>query len=295
MRLRRTRRGGRVVHTGSGNRTGTRLPNAYPTPLGTVCMARLQQTLSNVSEESGNENGRVGIVGGSVAYPNQPALVGRAALRTGSDHVRVFVPESIYEIVASHSPDLLVDHHGDEEFDGGAIEPTLEVADWADAFVIGPGLVDADPDAVREAVDRIEIPVVIDALAIEPGLEADLSNAILTPSGSEDDPIYEAYGSLETFSEETGAVITLTGDVDEIVAAGERIENETGTSALTVAGTGDTMAGIVASLLGQGMDRREAAELGAWILGKTGELATAEYGPGVVATDVIERIPNTIR
>ncbi|WP_222918065.1 NAD(P)H-hydrate dehydratase [Natrinema sp. SYSU A 869] len=258
-------------------------------------MGRLQQTLSNVSDETGRDNGRVGIVGGSVAYPNQPALVGQAALRTGSDHVRAFVCEPIYEIVASHSPNLLVDHHGHDEFYDGAIERTREVSEWADAFVIGPGLVDADPDAVREVIDRIEIPIIVDALAIEPALEADLSNAILTPSGAEDDPIYEAYGSLETFSEETGAVITLTGDVDEIVAEGERIENETGTSALTVAGTGDTMAGIMASLLGQGMDRREAAELGAWILGKTGELATAEYGPGVVATDVIERIPNTIR
>ncbi|QCS41849.1 NAD(P)H-hydrate dehydratase [Natrinema versiforme] len=258
-------------------------------------MARLQQTLSNISEESGHDNGRVGIVAGSVAYPNQPALVGRAALRTGSDHVRAFVAESIYEIVAGHSPNLLVDHHGHEEFYDGAVERTVEVSEWADAFVIGPGLVDADPEAVRDAVDRIEVPTIIDALAIEPALEADLSNAVLTPSGSEDGPIYEAYGSLEAFSEETGAVIALTGDVDEIVAEGERIENETGTSAMTVAGTGDTLAGIMASLLGQGMDRREAAELGAWILGKTGELATAERGPGVVATDVIERIPDTIR
>ncbi|MFA9504692.1 NAD(P)H-hydrate dehydratase [Natrinema sp. H-ect1] len=258
-------------------------------------MGRLQQTLSNVSDDTGRDNGRVGIVGSSVAYPNQPALAGRAALRTGSDHVRAFVPEPIYEVVAGHSPNLLVDHHGHESFADDAIERTLEVAEWADAVVIGPGLVDADPDAVCEAVDRIETPTVVDALAIEPALEADLSNVILTPSGSEDDPIYEAYGSLEAFSEETGAVVTLTGGVDEIVAEGDRIENETGTSAMTVAGTGDTMAGITASLLGQGTDRREAAELGAWILGKTGELATAEYGPGVVATDVIERIPKAIR
>lgn len=88
--------------------------------------------------------------------------------------------------------------------------------------------------------------------------------------------------------------MALTGDVDTIVADGERTTNETGTSALTVAGTGDTMAGIIASLLGQGMDRADAAELGAWILGKSGELASAEYGKGVVATDVIERIPKTI-
>ncbi|SEW11625.1 NAD(P)H-hydrate dehydratase [Natrinema salifodinae] len=258
-------------------------------------MARLQETLSNISDKSGRDNGRVGIVGGSVAYPNQPALVGRAALRTGSDHVRAFVAEPIYEIVASHSPNLLVDSYDHEKYYDGAVEQTLEVSEWADAFVIGPGLVDADPDAVRQAVDEIEIPMVVDALAIEPALEADLSNAILTPSGAEDGPIYEAYGSLEAFTEETGAVVILTGDVDEIVAEGERIENETGTSAMTVAGTGDTMAGIIASLLGQGMDRRDAAELGAWVLGKTGERATAEYGPGVVATDVIERIPNTVR
>ncbi|AGB30979.1 carbohydrate kinase [Natrinema pellirubrum DSM 15624] len=258
-------------------------------------MGRLQQTLSNVSDDTGRDNGCVGIVGGSVAYPNQPALAGRAALRTGSDHVRAVVPEPIYEVVAGHSPNLLVDRYGHDAFSDGAIERTLEMAEWADAVVIGPGLVDADPDAVREAVDRMETPTVVDALAIEPALEADLSNVILTPSDSEDDPIYEAYGSLEAFSEETGAVVTLTGGVDEIVAAGERIKNETGTSAMTVAGTGDTMAGITASLLGQGTDRREAAELGAWILGKTGELATAEYGPGVVATDVIERIPKAIR
>ncbi|OLZ40229.1 NAD(P)H-hydrate dehydratase [Natrinema saccharevitans] len=258
-------------------------------------MGRLQQPLSNASDETGRDNGRVGIVGGSVAYPNQPALVGRAALRTGSDHVRAVVPEPTDEAVAGHLPNLLVDRSGHEASSDGAIERTLEVAEWADAVVIGPGLVDADPDAVREAVDRIEAPIVVDALAIEPALEADLSNAILPASGAEDDPSYEASGSLAAVSEATGAVVTLTGEVDEIVAAGERIENETATSAMTVAGTGDTMAGITASLLGQGTDRREAAELGAWILGKTGGLATAAYGLGVVATDVIERIPKAIR
>ena len=117
----------------------------------------------------------------------------------------------------------------------------------------------------------------------------------MTPSGSESEPIDEAHGSLEAFSEETGAIITLTGDVDEIVTDGERIKNETGTSALAVAGTGDTLVGIIASLLGQGLARHEAAKVGGWILGKTGELATAEYGQGVVATDIIERIPKTIR
>ncbi|SDR04089.1 NAD(P)H-hydrate dehydratase [Natronobacterium texcoconense] len=258
-------------------------------------MGRLQRTLSNVSDETGADNGRVAVVGGSIDYPNQPAIVGQAALRTGSDHVRALVAEPIYEVVAGHSLDLLASYYPGERFDEDARERTVNVSEWADALVIGPGLVDAEPDAVCETIDAVSIPVVVDALAIEPALEADLSNAVLTPSASEDDPIYENYGSLEAVTEETGAVITLTGDVDEIIADGTREHNETGTSALTVAGTGDTLAGITASLLGQGMDREDAAELGAWILGKSGELATAEYGPGVLATDVVDRIPDTIR
>ncbi|ELY93947.1 carbohydrate kinase [Natrialba hulunbeirensis JCM 10989] len=258
-------------------------------------MGRLQRTLSNISETSDTDNGRVAVVGGSIDYPNQPALVGRAALRTGTDHVRVLVPDPLYDPVAGSSPNLLVSPYDGDQFDQDAADDAVDSCEWADALVIGPGLVDADADAIRDVLERTDIPVVVDALAIEPALESDLSTAVLTPSGSEDDPIYEAYGSLEAFSEETGAVITLTGGVDEIVTAGERLENDTGTSALTVAGTGDTLAGITASLLGQEMERQEAAELGAWILGKSGELATAEYGPGVIATDVIECIPKTIR
>lgn len=258
-------------------------------------MGRLQRTLSNISEESGTDSGHVGIVAGSVDYPNQPALVGRAALRTGSDHVRAVVTEEIYEIVATHDPNLLASKYEGERFDQVAVERAVEVSEWADAMVIGPGFADAEPAAIRETIDRIDVPIVVDAIAIEPALEADLSNAVLTPNDDEEDIITESYNSLEAFTRETGAVITFTGGTDEIIADGERTENYTGTSALTVAGTGDTLAGITASLLGQGMEREDAAELGAWILGKSGELATAEYGPGVLATDVIDRIPDTIR
>lgn len=258
-------------------------------------MGRLQRTLSNISEESGSDSGRVGVVGGGVDYPNQPALVGRAALRTGSDHVRAVVTEEIYEIVAGHDPNLLASKYEGERFDAVAVERAVEVSEWADAMVIGPGLADAEPGAIREAVDRFEVPTVVDAIAIEPSLEADLSRAVLTPNEAEEERIYREYDSLSEFTDETDAVITLTGGTDEIVARGDRMENDTGTSALTVAGTGDTLAGITASLLGQGMDREDAAELAAWILGKSGELATAKMGPGVLATDVIDEIPATIR
>ena len=109
--------------------TGTRLPNGYPSRSDRPRMGRLQRTLSNVSEETGTDNGRVGIVAGAIAYPNQPALVGRASLRTGSDHVRAFVADPIYEIVASHEPNLLVDRYAGEQFEESAVERTHEMSE----------------------------------------------------------------------------------------------------------------------------------------------------------------------
>jgi NAD(P)H-hydrate repair Nnr-like enzyme with NAD(P)H-hydrate dehydratase domain len=58
---------------------------------------------------------------------------------------------------------------------------------------------------------------------------------------------------------------------------------------------GHGLAGVVGSLLGQGFDPVDAARLGPWIVGRAGELADDEYGTGLLATDLIERIPAAIR
>ncbi|MCU4742862.1 NAD(P)H-hydrate dehydratase [Natronoglomus mannanivorans] len=260
-------------------------------------MERLLKTIPHVSGTSKGDTGRVGVIGGNVAYPGQPALAGLAALRTGTDVVQLLVSEEIHTTVASYSPNLLTDRYAGTHFTGEALEDAFDLAEWADALIVGPGFVDPEPAAVQELIAETEIPVVVDATAIGPALGGELAmeNTVFTPDSAEEEWIDEEYGSIEAFSTETDTVVALTGGTDVIVADGDRRTNETGTSALTVAGTGDTLTGIVASLLGQGLERAEAAELGAWILGKSGELASAEYGAGVVATDVIERVPDTIR
>lgn len=258
-------------------------------------MERLLQTLPHVSGTTKGDNGRVGVVGGSIDFPGQPTITGMAALRTGSDVVKTLTSEEVHPIVASHSPNLLAGRYSGQRFADGAADRALELGEWADALVIGPGLLDAEAAAVERTITGTGVPVVVDAAAIDLAMDADLSGTVFTPDDREKERITEEYGSLEEFSETTGAVVVWTGDVDTIVVEGKRSTNETGTSALTVAGTGDTMAGIIAALIGQGLDRENAAELGAWIVGKAGELATAEKGNGVIATDVIERIPDTIR
>ena len=258
-------------------------------------MDQLIETLPSARGASAGDSGRVGVIGGSVGFPGQPSLSGLAALRAGGDAAKALVPEDIYTAVASHSPNLLAEPYTGTRYDRAVVEQALELAGWTEALVVGPGLVDADADALRQTVSEVDIPVVVDADAIDPLLETDLSNTVVTPDDNELEHIEDEYGSLEEFTTATDAVAVAKSDVDVIVADGERTTNDTGSPVMSVIGTGDTMAGVIAGLLVQGLDRRNAAELGAWIVGKAGELATVERGTGIVATDIIDRIPETIR
>ena len=258
-------------------------------------MDQLLQTLPRSRGTSADTTGRVGVVGGSVDFPGQPLLSAMAALRAGSDVAKALVSEEIYPIVASHSPNLVAGRYAGETFGADAVGPTLELAEWVDALVIGPGLVDFEGEAVRRTLSEVDVPVVVDADAIDPALSGDLSETVVTPDSNEVERIEDEYGSLEEFTVDTDAVVLSKGETDAVIADGERSTNDTGSAVLSVIGTGDSMAGVIAALLVQGLDRTDAAELGAWIVGKAGELATVERGSGVVATDVIDRLPDTIR
>lgn len=261
-------------------------------------MDQLLQTLPRSRGTDADTTGRVGVVGGSVDFPGQPSLTAMAALRSGGDVAKALVSEEIYPIVASHSPNLVAGRYAGETFDEGALDSVSELLGWVDALVVGPGLVDAEGAAIRGAISaaaEADVPTVVDADAIGPALDGDLAGTVLTPDSNEVDRIEAEDGSLAAFTDDTDAVVVSKGESDTVFADGERSTTDTGSAVLSVIGTGDTMAGVIAALLVQGLDRAEAAELGAWIVGKAGELATVERGNGVVATDVIDRIPEAIR
>jgi NAD(P)H-hydrate repair Nnr-like enzyme with NAD(P)H-hydrate dehydratase domain len=67
--------------------------------------------------------------------------------------------------------------------------------------------------------------------------------------------------------------------------------NHTGDSSLSKAGAGDVLSGILASLIGQGMDRFGAACAAVRLHGTAGEIAGKKLGRrSVLARDVIEAI-----
>jgi ADP-dependent NAD(P)H-hydrate dehydratase len=239
------------------------------------------------------QNGRVGVIAGSADYTGAPAIAGKAALRTGCDLAKVLTSSEVSDVVASYSEDLIVSSYRGKYFGKAAGKKARELVGWADALVIGPGMGDVSSSALERFLEEVEVPAVIDADAIEPALEVDSSNLVFTPHRREAEIIEEKYGSLPDFADE-GAVVLLKGPVDRIYA-GRRHESKTGTPAMTVGGTGDALAGVVGSLLAQGLSRTEAARLGAWINGKAGEIAAEEHGNGMLATDLVEKIPDAMR
>ena len=91
------------------------------------------------------------------------------------------------------------------------------------------------------------------------------------------------------------STILLKGFVD-VISDGKRTAiNKTGNPYMTKGGTGDTLAGICGSLLAQGIDCFDAACAAAFINGRAGDLAAKENRQGLLATDLIEKIPLVLR
>jgi NAD(P)H-hydrate epimerase len=91
--------------------------------------------------------------------------------------------------------------------------------------------------------------------------------------------------------DQIGNIALVKGSEDRIYSKEGLEKVSRGHPGMTVGGTGDVLTGIVASLISQGLEKREAAVRAAEINGKAGEKAAEKYGNGLVATDLLEQIP----
>jgi len=241
-----------------------------------------------------------------------PVFAGTAALRMGSGLVQIAVPRSILHTALSITPELIGLGLGK----AAGKDRLLEAAEIADAIVIGPGL-GQTPEALARLTRliRLEKPMVLDADALNliakqkrwPGYFKALG--VLTPHPGEmnrlaklidrdktpaddDGRIDIALAAAERF----GQVIVLKGDQTVVAAPDRRVYvNQTGNSALSKAGSGDVLSGILGSLLGIKMDRFDAACAAVALHGLAGEFSSARFGLRCpLAFDVIDSIPDAI-
>jgi len=243
------------------------------------------------------ENGRLMIIAGG-PYFGAPAMCSMAALRTGTDVVRLFTPSNVAQSIATYCPVLMITPLPGDHLTTESVDMLLGESLNYDAVLIGPGI-GKDPDtmmAVKEFVRKCKTPMVIDADALSAiiGMEV-LTPTIITPHKGEFRKLDSQYGGPEPLAQTMNVTILLKGHVDTITDGNATRYNRAGTSAMTGAGTGDVLSGAVAALLSKGLSTMEAASLGAYLTGKAGEYAFKDKSYGLMATDLIEEIPHVLR
>jgi NAD(P)H-hydrate epimerase len=245
--------------------------------------------------------GRVLVVGGEMM--GAPILAGTAALRSGSGLVQVAMDEKFLAAGLSITPELV-----GLGLRGSSVAALLVAAKLAEAMVVGPGM-GLSAGAVSRVGKLLKMPcaMVVDADAINvlakriamfpkkagkivltphPGEMGRLCAALKLGKVPADDLGRQAIATAA--AKRLGCVVLLKGYHTVITDGARMCVNKTGDSSLAKAGTGDVLAGVIGSLMGQGVAAFEAAAMGAWIHGTAGELAGRAMGPRhVLARDVI--------
>jgi hydroxyethylthiazole kinase-like uncharacterized protein yjeF len=182
-----------------------------------------------------------------------------------------------------------------------SIDAILEAAEKADAVAIGPGLgrSDGTVELVRMLLDRLDLPVVLDADALwelEPFARA--APTVLTPHSGElarllgtEAREVEAHrlDAVRRAASRYGSVVLLKGADTIIASPREGVLVATyGTPALATAGSGDVLTGVVAAFLAKGMEAKLAAAAAAVAHGVAAELAEPQRG--LVASDLLPEL-----
>ncbi len=262
--------------------------------------------------------GSVLVVGGSLGMTGAPALTALGVLRAGSGVARVCVPASLnpifeaqlLEVMTLPCPDL--EGALTTEAAAGIVEASARVG----AVVIGPGLGRAETSAqlVRDLLDELDVPVVLDADGLW-ALNGQLASigsrkppTILTPHAGElgrllgrESAEIEArrLAATRETAERAGSVVLLKGAdtivVDGARSSGDVLVSELGTPGLATAGTGDVLSGVIATAVAKGLDGSKAAALGAALCGLAARSAGSRIGSaGLIATDIAHAVPAVV-
>jgi hydroxyethylthiazole kinase-like uncharacterized protein yjeF len=233
--------------------------------------------------------GEVLIIGGG-PYQGAPYLAGLGALRGGADIVRIASP--VFEPV----PDLIYERLDGEWIGNQHIEQLITLAKRADTVVCGNGLGTKSHDVIRTIIPHCK-KAVIDADALRLPLPVAKNETLYTPHAGEftritgiklsDDMKERALAARDSGMKGT---VLLKGFID-IITDGERVRfNQTGDPSMTVGGTGDVLAGIAGALFCH-LPAFDAGCIAAYVNGKAGEFVAAERGEGMLASDLVDRIP----
>jgi len=239
------------------------------------------------------------LISGGYPVTGAARMAARAAARAGAGLVTIAVPEIALPIYAAALTSIMVQPlAAPDDFDRLLDDRRIS------ALLIGPGAGTGEQTRARVlTMLGSGRPTVLDADALTafredpPSLDrAIVGPCILTPHEGEFRRLFDSSGDKLTrtraAARRSGAVVILKGS-DTVIAApdGRAIVNSNAPPTLATAGSGDILSGIVLGLLANKMNPLLAAAAGVWIHGA----AAAAFGPGLMAEDLPDLLPNVLR
>ena len=268
-------------------------------------------------ESHKGDNGRLLIIGGSVDYIGALILAGMAAFRSGVDIVTIAAPEKVAWAINTFSPDFITKKFKGDFFTLKHSDKIIKLSKDFDVILVGNGLGVRNQTIKfsQKIIKNIKKPKVIDADAIKALKLSDVSNAIITPHENELkiflennlknkkilEEIFNKNIELENKAKKLqyalvnflkkNNIILLKGKTDIIISKNKIKFNKTGNAGMSIAGTGDVLAGLTASFLAQTKNSFDSACSAAFINGIIGDYLLKKKGYGFIASDFIDYIP----
>ena len=224
------------------------------------------------------------LLSGSKGKIGAAQLGARGALRAGAGLVTVHLPQSAGSMLQIALPEAM------SSFDQGedCLTELPELKRYS-AIAAGPGIgtTKQTQTVIRELVEKVAVPLVLDAdalnmLAENPGwIKLLPADTILTPHPAEFDRLSglvskteeERFRIAEQFATSYGILLILKGAFTRIIFPDGIVWfNSTGNPGMATAGSGDVLTGILLGLLCQGYTPREAALLGVFLHGLSADL-----------------------
>ena len=253
--------------------------------------------------------GRLLVIAGSKGMAGAAYLNAHAAYMTGAGLVRIYTSSDNREILQTLLPEAIITTY--EEYNK---EELLSLLTWADSVCIGSGLGMSrlSEKILKTVIEYVKVPCLIDADGLN--LLAENNNYlnqmaerrfVITPHMKEmsrltgisvEELKADRIQILKDFISRYRITCVLK-DSRTLIASEEKgiRMNLTGNSAMAKAGSGDVLAGVISGWMVQEKEAEDAAELGTYIHGLSGDLAIFEKGVySVMARDLIEYISKAL-
>ncbi|MBE6977095.1 MAG: NAD(P)H-hydrate dehydratase [Ruminococcaceae bacterium] len=253
--------------------------------------------------------GKLLLLCGSRGYTGAAYFAAMGALRTGAGLVYLGVPESIYAIEAVKLSEPVVFPLPEENgmLSHGSLANIREYLPKMDAVLMGCGMgvSHGTLQVLQSVLQEFPGPVILDADGInllaqhKDILRGRTGITVLTPHAGEFSRLGysgDRLASAVTAAKELNCIILLKGH-QTLITDGETVyQNQTGNPGMATGGSGDVLAGVIVSLIGQGLDPLEATAAAAWLHGKAGDLCAAEIGQyGMLPTDLLCALPRLMK